>query len=1147
MLDGAALARLRNARELSAALGGWTWREGRWPDGTKSEIIAFDFNAERRMVHGRIEASTGFVVGLRGGKVARFAGPLSGAFELGTAPIDRVVVYAIAPSRITVCVRGDDAVEWTSATVLRDRLRMPLQEFMPELSTPQEEFAEAKSRLIPGDELTEERFADFAETLRVSLGDLSFPPIRRTLLMRDDVAEPFEELSALDCIRMVYADPMWRRVLGLAIFDDDPALVAGEEYDYRITGTFPATGIEPRYYGFHTIPSPTALPDEFYLYDCMVRTAQPLVVQRDPNVNENGALLSSRRCVMLAPRDQPAWFGVGIEDASAVIDFGAPTVGVVLDVAPGHALRYQAGDPWAIPTPQHPVPQGPDPVLNFPNPVTQLRLFGHGALFGFSVPVTADATLTLGATVFRVQLADSPRPDAPTSASATNLQTGAAVVTPSIPTRHHLGMEVRWQPAESTAAPLWPPGDELAVPLDATTFQLERRVEPNGPWRPVVSDHNRLLGTAADEAPPAELRPGADLMQLFPEIAPPAATDPEMFYRDAFLAATPEERNALLPGAFLRYRIRAVDVVGRPSLTWTETTDVRLEKHEAPPVPAAPEEVPADALDEPAPTGIRARAIVAGDPALTAADRALLGSSANVVVLTWGWHAQQRAQDPLARQFRIYLAYPLDGIDGELVSATAGQPGTFSVALELARRVATDAAKGLYLDAGTPFFVENHSDGTTVQATLSTRIPLPDGTFRAPQLGPVRLPLRFSSGLTRPAGWAERVEVSPGQKFMPITGATVYEVVLRDRLQLTDDHPRDEIWLGVSAADTEPYVADTFPGSAPLPGNESSVALVSCQAALMRYPSYSPPHALQPVPRIRAPEPVNGEVRFVVDLAPYLAGMGLSSADSIRPERVAAEDLMAALVVRNNRLFATVVDRRDPGEADQEIVLPNPSDHAALTAAIAAGEIDRVEDRFLTYVAGVHRYADRLFHATTTEAVPFATFTDAIPPGGRRYVYRVRKAGPMGRLSRAGAIAKVVLRVPSLRPGAPPKREPRQPGDGATTLRFSLPRDDRLRNVLVFERTATETTPLDRADVIRLSNRNDLVPAEAIRLRAADGSITVPRVVDVELGPSDSVQFATASLTPEPGRRKAVWACSLTDDGIPSALAGPWIVHFPPT
>lgn len=1145
-LDAAALARLRGSGELAAGHGGWTWREGRWPDGTKSEIVTLEFDAERSGVHGQVDAVSAFVVGLRGGKVVRFAGPLTGGFDLGTGPLDRVVVYAIAPTRVVVCVRRDDAVEWTSATVVRKLLRLPLQEFMPELATPQDEFAEAKRRLLPGDQLSQDRFADFARLLRLALRDES-PPIRRTVLMRDDIAEPFEELCALDSLRMVYADPMWRRVLGLAIFDDDPALVPGERYDYRLSGVFPAAGVQPRYYGFHTVPSPTALPAEFYLYDCLVRTAQPLVVRRDPGVDESGDLAVSRRCVLLGPREQPAWFGIGIEDASAVLDFGAPVASLVLDIAPGHALRYQAGDPWTVLTPPAPVPPGPQAVLQFAAPVTQLRLFGAGALFGFSIPVTEDGTVTLAATVLGVRLADAPRPDPPTWAAADNLQTGAAAVAPAVPARHQLGMRVRWQPAESTAVPLWPPGDELAVPLEATTFQLERRVDPGGPWRPVLGGHNRILGGADDAAPPAELRPGADLMRVFPEVAPPAGTDPEMSYRDTFLAATPEDRAALVPGAFLRYRVRAVDVVGRPGPAWTETAPVRLEKHEPPPVPAAPDEVPADALDGPAPTGIRARAIVAGDPALTPADRALLGDSANAVVLSWGWHAQQRAQDPLARQFRVYLAYPLDGVDGRLVAATPGAPGTFSAALELARPVAADAAKGLYLDAGTPFYVEGHTAGTNVQATLRTRIPLPDGSFRVPQAGPVRLPLRFSSGLTRPAGWAERVEVSPGQQYLPITDATAYELVLRDRLLLTDDHPRDEIWLGVSAADTEPYVADTFGGAVPLPGNEGSVALVGCQAALMSYPSYTPPHALAPVPRIRAPEPVNGEVRCVVDLAPYLTGMGLTGGDAIRPERLAAEDLLTALAVRTGRLFATVVDRRDPGEADQELVLPNPADQAALVAAIADADIDRVQDRFLTYLAGVHPYADRLFRAVTTGPVPFAAFTDAVPPGGRRYVYRVRKAGPLGRLSRAAAVAKVVLRVPSLRPGPPPAREPRRPGDGAATLRLSLPTDARLRSVLVFERAAAAGTALDRADVIRLPNRADLAPPEAIRLRAADGSITAPTVVDVEPGPGGTAQFATASLTPHPGRRAAVWACSLTDDGIPSALAGPWIVHFPPS
>ena len=62
-------------------------------------------------------------------------------------------------------------------------------------------------------------------------------------------------------------------------------------------------------------------------------------------------------------------------------------------------------------------------------------------------------------------------------------------------------------------------------------------------------------------------------------------------------------------GQLLGYRIRTLDVVGRPSTTWTDAAPVRLEKHEPPPLPAAPSETPADAFLKPAPTGVSARAL----------------------------------------------------------------------------------------------------------------------------------------------------------------------------------------------------------------------------------------------------------------------------------------------------------------------------------------------------------------------------------------------------------------------------------------------------------------------------------------------------------------------------------------------------------
>src|SRR5690606_36208316 len=123
---------------------------------------------------------------------------------------------------------------------------------------------------------------------------------------------------------------------------------------------------------------------------------------------------------------------------------------------------------------------------------------------------------------------------------------------------------------------------------------------------------------------------------------------------------------------------------------------------------------------------------------------------------------------------------------------------------------------------------------------------------------------------------------------------------------------------------------------------------------------------------VLTPEPVEGSLRFTLDLAPYLDGFGLGAADLIKPERVNVADLLAALRSENGRVFATVVERRNPGEAEHEIALPNPGDHALLVAGLEAGDAARIDDRIAVYLAGVHPYADRLFTDATPAPVPFA-------------------------------------------------------------------------------------------------------------------------------------------------------------------------------
>ena len=49
------------------------------------------------------------------------------------------------------------------------------------------------------------------------------------------------------------------------------------------------------------------------------------------------------------------------------------------------------------------------------------------------------------------------------------------------------------------------------------------------------------------------------------------------------------------------------------------------------------------------------------------------------------------------------------------------------------------AGQGQYLNAGYPFFIETHTGGSNIHATLRTTIAAPGGGFRSPAAGPVTL------------------------------------------------------------------------------------------------------------------------------------------------------------------------------------------------------------------------------------------------------------------------------------------------------------------------------------------------------------------------------------------------------------------------
>ena len=137
------------------------------------------------------------------------------------------------------------------------------------------------------------------------------------------------------------------------------------------------------------------------------------------------------------------------------------------------------------------------------------------------------------------------------------------------------------------------------------------------------------------------LSAGCELWLAFPESAshPSGATSSADAWSTTLAADDP---GAPQPGDFVRYRVRTIDAIGRPSL------DVDRDR------PGAAREAPAaaaagrpDGRRPGALAGVQVRVLVRDAPDLTADRDELLGADDHAIVLRWGWHAEQRQQDPL--------------------------------------------------------------------------------------------------------------------------------------------------------------------------------------------------------------------------------------------------------------------------------------------------------------------------------------------------------------------------------------------------------------------------------------------------------------------------------------------------------------------
>lgn len=1165
---------LKDTRERRLDFGILTLEDGFWPEHLTSEetnpkpvdVFRVRLDRPREGVDVTVLGPASFGYALRGGKVVATSGPFFGELiehhfrEIG---IDSVVIHAIETHTLTVCVLPDerDEGDWTFV----GKRQLPLMELDPALSDNSDEVNEALNRLLPSETLNPDEVLDVLERLRPVAARSGPPPASFwTLLLREEDEEDVMEVGGIDPLRALVSHPTWRRALGFGLFDEDPALEIGKTYQYRITGELPRADLTDAIYGFQTVPTGTALPAVFQLGDLGVRLNRPASIELAWDKEAKMPALG-RRGLRLRPVEGSPWLLPDFGNTRLVLDFPEPVQVVELELEEGHELEWRAGSMGLGPAESGQVPPGPRPSLVFSTPQEQVRLEGEGLLFSVRVPadpgVPPDKYYPVSIVLPPVEFNDTQRPAPPVFIEARSLQAIPPAPQPdgAPPKREALGLEVAWTPALLGGLDVFPPGAGVAPPTEATLFEIEHRAEdssgnPQSDWKSILPPPEENWVTGDRDAAVHENKPfpGADLLELFPEEGRETPTPEEkklgLRWRDVFdfpegLPETTDlHRKPPGPGGYHRYRIRSVDSVGRPSEDWTESEPVLLEKRVPPPEPVGPDPDP-DADPLPTARGVQVRVLVPGAPDLTPAEVALLGSSQNAIVLRWGWHAEQREMDPLTTEFRVYgRRGDPDAVTGRITQVASLGQGRYDVTLQMDRAVPAGAAVGVYVAAPKAFRVDSHGAGTVITARLSTRVTGPGGTFPAPVTGPVRLPVRVSADQRKPTAWDQRLQV------VPLTAATSYQVVLRDRLTLSESQPRDTVWVGVSAADSQPYVADGLPGGG-RPGNESSIVPVRCDGRYYARPGLAEiPPPLGPVPRVRAPEPKGRSVAFDLDLTGFVPGNLFAAGSPVRPERVSAGAVVRACRVDGTgRILARAPEPVRPGDAEIEMGQDlAPEDRNAIRSALAEFNLGGLADRYLVYLASRHPYRDRLFEIATPDTVPFKAFPQELPGAGERWLYRLRRGNAAGRLSPGAQMAAVVVRVPSPAPGAPPERLPVRDIDPPGVMRIRVPGDAVLTQMAIFMTPPpAEQGLLREAELLRAPDTTD--PGR-LRVRTAEGTLQESFTVDLNdpdlMVDTDGSRILVLQAREEP---YIVHAVTITEDGVPSLLAGPWTLSRPAT
>ena len=1074
--------------------------------------------------------------------------------------IDKLHLYTkVELKHLKICLEEDKSFEeeekeWSTEAYLVKGLQLPLKSFNTLLNNNNDEDNLAQSRMIGAEVFDATAFRKMAELMNTTGKDPDkVTPMEFFTRTKERVEDPPIDINTWPYGISTVLKPEWRRALGFGFLDKDGNLTVGNAYDYRISGYFRRRDIEEELLSFRTIPVGLKLPRQFRMNGIALTTLTELKVTHFPDIPNSALQKTARKGILIESR--------GSGNYSLKINLAEPVTDIVLELESSvtNNFRYEAESSDFFPGLgslfSDPVPQEERVHLTFTDAVTEICFYGSALIYGFRlnpVPFSEDPNKIIKKSVilYNVPYQDSPKPVAPSFLGTSNLQqlpiVGNAETIISNP-RNDMGFKLKWIPPLNGATPIpyWPEDLNTFPPFDALGFHLERRrVDIPDSFMPIDGEKSDMLfmGSRQGASDPQPVSFGVDILKLFPQVRtlkPPI--DLFIETQDVLLSSL---TNTGVPGGLYQYRIFAVDVLGRKSSTPTNGSIVRLEKRVAPPQPGAPN-MPTNG--DVGFAGVKVSVLQESDPELSEDDQTLLGDSSNAVVLEWGWSPEQRHIDPYAREFRVYWESNVpDMIYGSLTGSATLVGGYYEMQANLQQSVMDNQYSGRYIRAGEySFKIKSHSGGSNITIRLEKYAADP---IRVPEQGDFVLSAVLDGENVRPAKWQTRSVV------VPITSQDNYQHIFRDEFTLTAVNPKKRIWVGVSSADDQYYIADELTASATngnRSGNESSIAVGYAQARFYGRPTFNVPPPLENVPEIVTKEPVGTLVELELDL-PSIYGSGLTIPAG---HKIILEQISSAVLL--NMIGTTPTDQIEvelPDGTNPTYTLANPGDHNKYLSQIRDGITQAIEGKFImNFLIRYKNKLDKLWSRTIATPVNYGIHSIALKSDPERHFFQIKLVDEAGHISETGAIFPRIIRTCSLRVPDAPSIVAESSNDNTVQVNVEFRDQFDLKWLILFAHESNISDPPDdatlkKAQVLRLPNRMDLYPDDGIRLRLMNGSILEPRFskqVDL-ITLDEDIRKSEENITLNLDKSVALWAILMTRDGIASRAMGPIMVTTGP-